>query len=355
MFEPKHVILAVVLATPFGLAIHDEITRAKPDIEHLQFSANIYGAVNGYADDREPDDELLAQAEMERQLDRESAEAEEQSTALSQATLNQLFGKEAATLGPALAEVKFGLTRDQLERQAPTLVGWEYRSDELGRVMVYPEFVANNETELSNLVLELPDPDMQVETYLRERWGAPTIEAADELPAIWVSPDGHTRAVLSAPDEVLAIVLSPVMSVASLLEPPADGQGLFSFETGPALLGGKVDQLTQSYPRLNIDPYYQDYGILDLPGIASDPGATPFTRLTVVIKSGEVNAMSFKIGCGARCADVVSAFEGRFGASTRNKRADKETDQVFRFKNAPAVTLTIYAHEDRMVAVEITQ
>ena len=367
MFEPKNLILALVLTAPFGLAIHNEITREKPDLEWLERSGDMaddrYGEdVDPYAVDRMPDvDELRARAELERQLAIAAAEAEaewgepEPLQAPSKETLNQIFGPERATFGPALAAVRFGLTRAELEQQAPTLTSWELRSDELGRVSVNPEFMTNNETELSDLVLEIIDPDGAVETYLRERWGAPTIEAADELPAIWISPDGHTRALIGEPDEVVAVVLSPVVSVQELVAAAPAGKGLFSFETGPALVGGHVDKLTASYPRMRVDPYYQDYATLDLPGIASDPGATPFTRVTMAIKSGEVTSLSFKIGCGERCADVVSAFEGRFGASKQNKRAGKDTDRVYRFETAPTVTLTIYAHEHRMVAVEVTR
>lgn len=365
MFEPKTVILAVVLSTPFGLAIHDEITREKPDLDSLSLSASLYGSLDT---DFDMSAEGAEDAEIEAMLARLELEAEREAAALADeipepppppaalgaGTLSQLFASEPATPGQALAGVRFGMTRTEIQKDAPDLSAWELRSDELGRVLAYPEFMVHNNQGLSDVVLEIPDPDLQVETYLRERWGAPQIEADDELPAIWISPDGHTRAAMSAPDEHVSVVFSQVQSLAELLKPPAGSAGLFAFETGPALVGSDLDQITASYPNMVVDQYYQDYATLDVAGIASDPGGTPFTRVTMGVKSGQVVSLSMKIGCGSQCADVIKAFEARHGKS-QSKRADRDSDRVYRFKTTPSLTLTIYAHEDRMVAVEVSR
>ena len=365
MFEPKTVILAVVLATPFGLAIHEDATRTKPDIDSLALGASLYGDLteNPYADDRDDRlaeiDRLLAAADDDLYDDDLEAEPPEPpeppesmtARALSAGALDQLFAAERGTVGPALAQAHFGLNRAQLEQQAPALRHWGERSDELGRIQLYAEFAANNQTEFSNLVLEIPDPDLSVETYLRERWGAPQIETVGELPAIWISPDGHTRVAVSGLDEIMSVVLSPTISVEELLTPPADGDGVFSFETGPALLGGELVPSQKSYPRIAVDAYFQDHARLDLAGISSDPGASPLTRVTMAVKSGVIESVSLKIGCGERCADVVAAFEARFGA----RKLRKDIDQIYTFKGDPRVKLTIYAHEQRLVAVEVVR
>lgn len=367
MFQPKTVILAVVLTAPFGLAMHDEFSRDKPAIDRSMLASSLAGEDRlgtqyvAYANDEPTEAEKLAalRAELEIRAERSAAERLPEPpapprAAPGSAALIQLFGDSRATLGPALAEVRFGATRDELARTAPTLIAWQSRSDELGRVHAYPEFMTNGETEMSDLVLEIPDPDMHVETFLRERWGAPQIEAGHDLPAIWVSEDGKTRAAVSGPDETISVVFSAVTSVDKLLVAPTDG-GTFAFETGPALVGGNIDQLSQNYPRLNVDRYYQDSARLDIPGIASDPGASPYTRVNMIIKSGVVESMSFKIGCGERCADVVTAFEVRFGASKQDRRSGKDSDRVYRFKTTPGLTLTIYGHEHRLVAVDMSR
>ena len=351
MLKPQSAILAAVLATPFGLAIHGELNKPKPTLDRTVLAAT---SVSHVADTRGDiafgDIDRLAEPPLDE------VEVEESNTPDADA-LRQVFGGERATMGPALAKLRFGMTANELRAAASEIITWNMRTDELGKIILYPEFMAARETQLSDVVLEAHDEDGAIETHLRDTWGAPQIEASGEQPAVWISADGHTRAALSAglpADDMTTVLFSQVVPLDELL---TSETAVFSFETQPSLLGATVAQLKDSYPQAAVDSYYQEYATLDIPGIASDPGASPLTRVNLTIESDAVTRMSFKIGCGSRCADVLAAFERRFGAAATDPVTAAGEDRVYRFTGPDKVSVkaTIYAHEDRVVAVEASR
>lgn len=406
MLDTNTVVLGLVLATPFALAIHDEVTMDRPDEQEIAYmsmtGASEFGGgfedlfreptysnwdesrvgfdeprgvrMTLSADERHrllekafdaiddlPDHDGVTGGALEGIATGEPARGGESAgppsaPSLSAEALAQLFGDQRGTMGPALAAVRIGMTADQVRKQAPEVAAWSERSDELGRVVLSLEYLATGETELSRVILEVEDASGEIENYLLAHWGEPQIEALRDIdnnaPIMWIREDGHLRAAMwVAANGHTRVSFTRVMPIRELLS-VSNGQ-LFSFETGRSLIGATVDELKTAYPRVVVEPFYQERASLDIPVLQSAHAARAFTRVSMKLKSATVRELTMKLSCGTSCDLVVAAFDKRFGKPARSLVGADAGTVTYKTASQQRLSLSRSADDAHTVVVKV--
>lgn len=339
MIKLQTVFLAAALATPFGLAIHDDLSTEVPSILDEEWAGD--DGVEAAAPLGVPMvAEGLAELEREQAAEAMTVTADPQlahDRALGEDALRRLLGAERASLGPALSALRFGMTSQQLAEAAPDVANWSLRSDELASASVALQYLAAAETQLSAVRIELSDRDGRLEGLVRAMWGEPQLAGEGRAPDIWINDAAGMRAALATTeDDSIVLELSRVMTLEQLLAEPGSKK-LFGFETGPRLLGTRIDQLEGAYPALAIDRFYREYATLDVPGVAIDPAANALTSVVIGIRDDKVSELKLSFGCGLRCGEVMAAFERKLGKPA----SVDELNQIYVFGRSPKVTLRI--------------
>lgn len=365
MLNLQNVSLALVLSAPFGLAIHDELTKETPEInEHL---SGLFGSdYLGYDDPEyvyDDDDVELSDEEVARIL-REAGssgeladvEPEEAAPELTPAALQELFGAERATLGPSLSGARFGMAHDQVVAAVPNIGMFSLGDpDMFPGVAVYPEYAESADarlTRLTRLTVGLRDPSDRVEDHLVRAWGEPQITNEGEGFVAWIGADGHSRAVLAREGRDLReISFDHAITVQELFARPRQGKGVFSFENQRPILGATIEQLQAGYDNVAINPYDQQSGELVLSGIATDHEARASLVVELLLSEGKVTHMILMVPCqDDACTDVVAAATRRFGTPAP---IGDEAEGRLRFGKAPAVTVNVLESE-RLAEVTAT-
>jgi hypothetical protein len=338
MIKIQTALLAVALSTPFGLAIHDDLTRERPDPHRLQalgWAASDQFVFDGDEDrddfyslegpGRALDDEAQGQLADEPDGTDEPARPE-----LTASGLRLLVGAERATLGPALAPLRFGMTADQAGEAVPRIKEWAAPGDELAGVVVLPEYLGKGETQLTAVAIELRTDKDWATAALESFWGKPQVQASGA--DIWIHEELGLRATLRAEGDYVAIAFSQVITLEQLLGKPGD-KSLWGFARGKRVLGARIADLGAMRESVWVDPYYGEYAVLELPGVDVDPAARSTTKVMMNLDKGKVNAVELAFGCGQRCQDVHEALRSRHGEP-------RVTDQgVMVYGSSPELTV----------------
>lgn len=310
-------VLAVALAAPFGLAIHDDLTtdRSGLDLYGLAQEESQWGTSStlGFAADPDSvEEEDLGALDLAGEADLEDdSEVNAQVPSLSEESLRKLLGSAPASMGPELAMLRFGMSRDEIEAKASSVLAFEERADDLSRVNVWLETAARGGTALSAVRLDIPDGGGVLEELL-SGWGDPAIVGQDSRPDIWVNRETGVRAAaLPAMGGVVTITFSSVMTPEAMIA-PADKR--FGFEGKKSLLGLSLDDLRAEYPSAQVDPYYEEYATLDTPGLSCDADASPLQQVDIKIRDRRVVELRWMIPCGGEeVAGILNALSAKFG------------------------------------------
>jgi hypothetical protein len=319
MIKIQTALLAVALSTPFGLAIHDDLTREPLDPERL-------GALAWVADDQLAFDgdvnrdefysveglgqALEAQGRLADEPDDTDQPDEPERPELTAERLRRLVGTQRATLGPALAPLRFGMTADQAGEAVPRIKNWAAPGDELAGVVVLLEYLGKGETQLTAVKLEFRKNKDWARAALEMLWGRPQAQAAGA--DLWIDEDAGLRAVLRAEGDYVSIAFSQVLTLEQLLGKPGD-KGILGFAPGKRVLGARIADLGALRDAVWVDPYYGEYAVLELPGVIVDPAARSTTKIMMNLDKGKVSSVELAFGCGQRCQEVHDVLRSRHG------------------------------------------
>lgn len=323
MIKPGTVLLAAVLIAPFGLAVHDDLTTDRSSLSG-------YVEYDEHAGDQDDADELdgqdyrtfagfagaLDEDEEQRIIDNALARVERQAKAAEGATqiATKYLGEARATLGPALAGIRFGAGAD---------VALDGLGAELDPAAGYVSvlFAAEADSVVSGVrVIAYEHAGTRLLELLTERWGTPQIGDQSghgfEVDGIWVSDDSRSRAVLRQIGGDLGIAIGWSMAPAELLD-QKDKARLLASENKP-LLGMRVAELESRYQHVSVDPYHGEYATSTIPVLATDPTAAQSNTIELRIdkKSSRVSRIDLELGCGSACAALESTLQSKYGDPT---------------------------------------
>lgn len=231
-------------------------------------------------------------------------------------SLTGLFpGSEPALFGAA-ANVKFGITADELATSVPALAN-EKPIDVPGFPGVTMRAALHYKTRLVQaVVIALPRTydarSTEPRRAISSAWGESAIVTYEGgYEALWYAPAAHLRAKLWSSDGQWLLVLQPYVPVAELLGHSKEG---FAFEKLP-LLGAKPAAVKTAYAGA-VSDVYTSYFTIDLPPI--EYGA--FTTLDVEVDGDNVTGFELRgddqLGLSAKIASIL---EAKFGEPTRTR------------------------------------
>jgi hypothetical protein len=319
---PSVIVMSLLTAAPFGLAIRDTLTKKQPAAEEDEWT--------GYGHTSRQDRDALAEyeAEMQREAEERAAKRKQQV-----ARLDELFGRTPASMGPLLHGVTLGAAADTISETALDRIqraaedGFLEVSlgddEQVVRGVTISLDARDYDSELG-AVVDLCDP---LHEKLVAAWGPSTNGVwRDEVTRQRASLDRES-CVLSF-DKYLPVDVWVKSVLAVDVGKPADN----TLKAYTAALGIELEENEEDVARWS------------LPGLGAAAGGTEV--MAMIDQKGKIAGVRAVVE-----ADFDTAVAMRDVLSEALKvqpKRDEDAEQWV-WKRKPAVTLTQYDGSDRLI------
>jgi hypothetical protein len=310
---PAFIVASLVCATPFALAVHQDLTRKAPAHDDDDYG---FGRDDDYSYDR--DDPPAYPEEIEPAYEYKSREVKPDD-------LDQLFGAGPASRGPVLADLTIGSSSLNFQSDASRerIQAFKENKD----VTIDFDF---DEVSLNAIDVTIEGDEEELRAALVDRWGTPRRGGEDEL--VWLGPD-QTRAVYSGRYDGFVLRFEKYATIEEIIAP--GDKTRFGFEPF-AFLGASYDKVeTAMGSKFQPSDDTEGEGAFVLPGVGAGAGKT-MVRVSTQGEGSKIQMMYVEIAT----YDVEAVREA---LGTKFGKPKAESDDVIEWrKNGASITAEFY-------------
>lgn len=312
---PAFIVASLVCATPFALAVHQDLTRKAPahDDDDYGFDRDYDHDNDDYSYDR---DDPPDYGEIEPAYKSREVKADD---------LDQLFGAGPASHGPVLADLTIGSSSLNFQSDASRERIQAFKADK--DVTIDFDF---DEVSLNAIDVTVEGDEEELRAALVDRWGTPRRGGEDEL--VWLGPD-QTRAVYSSRYDGFVLRFEKYATVDEIIAP--SDKTKFGFEPF-AFVGAAYDKVeTAMGSKFQPSDDTEGDGAFVLPGVGAGAGKT-MVRVSTQGEGAKIKVMYVEIAT----YDVEAVREALV---TKFGKPKAESDDVIEWrKNGASITAEFY-------------